>query len=41
MGHVIAHIAEDASAVDCSGCVPVVEEDGVSQLPERGCENEE
>ena len=41
MREIVADIAEDATAVDCNGCVPVIEEDEVSKVPERGGEDEE
>ena len=33
---VVADVSKDTTAVDCHGSIPVVEEDGVGQLPE-GC----
>lgn len=36
VGHVITGVSKDTSTVD-SGCrIPVIEEDGMRQLPERG-----
>ena len=40
MGQVVAHVAEDATAVDGDGGVPVVEEDGVCELVEGGGEDD-
>lgn len=41
VGAVVADVAEDATAVDCHGGVPVVEEDGVRELPEGRRKHEE
>ena len=41
MRHVIANVSEDATAVHSSCRVPVIEENGVGQLPEWSCENDE
>ena len=38
---VVADVAEDATAVDGDGGVPVVEEDGVRELPEGDGEDDE
>lgn len=36
MGHVVADVSKDATTVYQQCCVPIVEENGVGQLPE-GC----
>lgn len=41
VGAIVANVAEDATAVDCHCCVPIVEEDCVGELPERRGENQE
>ena len=41
MRAVVADVPEDATAVDCYGSIPVVEENGVGQLPEGCGEDEE
>ena len=41
MRQVVADVAEDATAVDGRRGVPVVEEDGMGELPERCSEDEE
>ena len=41
VGAVVADVAEDAAAVHCDCGVPVVEEDGVGELPEGRGEDEE
>ena len=38
--HVVADVAEDATAVHGCGRVPAVEEDEMGQLPERRREND-
>lgn len=37
MGKIVTDITKYASTVDCSGCIPVIEENEVCQLPERAC----
>lgn len=41
VGKVVADVTEDAAAVHGRGGIPVVEEDGMGQLPERGREDHE
>lgn len=41
VGKVVADVAEDAAAIGSGGDVPVEEEDGVGQLPERRGQGDE
>lgn len=41
MCQIVTHVSEDATTIHQQGCVPVVVEYRVSQLPERGGQDDE
>jgi hypothetical protein len=41
MCHVVACVAKDATTVGSQSSIPVPEDDGVRELPERCCQNSE
>jgi hypothetical protein len=37
MRQIVANVTKDATTIYCDGSVPVIEENGVSELPEWCC----